>query len=99
MIQLLSYGNQDGSFKRQKILKAQMESGDTVAIFDIDTVSKSGRDFVFTAQAFTSGFAPRALTSAQYVLTGEDEGKLFVHASYSAGDTVTVIGTLANLES
>lgn len=98
MISLLNYGDREGSLKRQKMLKAQMESGETVAVFDIDSVAKSGRDFVFIAQAVTSGFAPRTLTSAQYVLTGANEGKLFVHASYNAGDVVTVIGTLANLE-
>ena len=97
MISLLNYGSNEGGYKRQKMFKVEMESGDTVAVIDVDSASKSGRDFVFIAQAVTSGFAPRTLTSAQYVLTGDNEGKLFVHASYSAGDTVTVIGTLANL--
>jgi len=97
MISLLNYGNQEGGFKRQKMFKVEMESGETVAIFDVDANAKSGRDFVFIAQAVTSGFAPRTLASSEYVLTGDDEGKLFVHATYSAGDTVTVIGTLAKL--
>lgn len=97
MITLLSYGDNEGVYKKPKIFKAEMESGETVAVFDVDSASKSGRDFSFIAQAVTSGFAPRTLASSEYVLTGDDEGKLFIHATYSAGDVVTVIGSLVNL--
>jgi len=97
MITLLSYNDTEGVYKKPKMFKAEMETGETVAIFDVDSNAKSGRDFSFVAQAVTSGFAPRTLASSQYVLTGDNEGKLFVHATYSAGDVVTVIGSLVNL--